>query len=112
MGYLGRICTSPLESNRYCQTEKIRWLNRIFVPVFGKYVVEQAIFTKDKHLQSGIALIDDRPSIKDSDKAVWQHIMFDQQYNKYVELPRLYGWRDNRLPELLDNARSSYLISA
>ena len=102
LGYNPRICSSPISSNPNSEREKRLWIEHHFVPFFGSYVVEQAIITKNKHLYEGRALIDDRPEVRDSDKASWKHIVFDQLYNKHIERPRLYGWRDNKLPELLD----------
>ncbi len=102
LGYNPRICSSPISSNPNSEQEKLSWIERHFVPVFGGYVVEQAIITKDKHLHEGRALIDDRPEVRNSNEANWEHIVFDQPYNKHINGPRLINWQDNNLAALLD----------
>jgi 5'(3')-deoxyribonucleotidase len=103
-GYAPRICSSPISTNPYSKVEKLGWLEKHFVPVFGGYVVEQAIITKDKDEYDGIALIDDRPEVRNTDRASWQHIIFDRPYNRASQQPRLYGWEDDNLLELLKMA--------
>ena len=108
LGYHPVICSSPLGTNPYSKAEKLNWLRQHFSPIFGQWVVNQAIITPDKHLFGGIALIDDRPVLKNSDIATWKHILFDQEYNKDVtNKARLYGWLDDALPELLEVASIS-----
>lgn len=107
-GYHPRICSSPKLTNPYSKEEKLRWLRRHFVPHFGEWVADEAIITRDKHLYDGIALIDDRPEVKSADEAPWQHIIFDQPYNQHVDTPRLRGWLDDSLPELLEAATKEY----
>jgi len=108
LGYNPRICSAPIRANPYCQTEKVGWLRRNFVPVFGHIVVEQAIITKEKHLYEGMALIDDRPEVDRSSEAPWQHIVFDKPYNQNSNSPRLKGWLDDNLPFLLESAMEDY----
>lgn len=100
-GYLPRICSSPI-GTEHCPGEKRRWLEQHFVPVFGSWVVEQMIITKNKAEHDGIVLIDDKPFIKGADKASWTHIVFDRPYNTESPQPRLMGWRDPNLQLLLD----------
>ena len=109
LGYEPRVCTTPLRSNLTCVEEKYEWLERYFVPVFGKSVVKLAIMTRDKQLQNGIALIDDRPEIESSESAVWQQVIFDRSYNRYVnDRFRICGWLDPNLPEILDKCNELY----
>jgi 5'-nucleotidase len=104
LGYHPRVCSRPIKSNEASKLEKLQWLTNYFVPVFGQYVVNEAIISLDKHLHDGVALIDDHPEIPRSDEAIWQHIIFDQSYNKVSTQPRLYGWRDKNLANLLELA--------
>ena len=108
LGYHPQICSAPLKSNRYSHDEKLEWLSNYFVPVFGQYVVDQAIISSDKHLHRGIALIDDRPVMPGADEADWSHIIYDHPYNQGGNQPRLHGWLDDKLPELLESA---YMLS-
>jgi 5'-nucleotidase len=109
LGYSPQICSSPLSRNPTCTTEKLEWLEKHFVPHFGKLVVESAIIVKDKYLVDGVALIDDRPDIENSMSATWQHIIFDRTYNRQTSHDlRLYDWLDPKLPELLATAHDLY----
>ncbi len=99
------ICSAPIRSNPYSKIEKLNWLKKHFVPVFGERVVDQAIITSDKHLSDGIVLIDDRPEIMNSDAASWKHIIFDQPYNRdKIGQPRIIGWQDKNLSDILKPA--------
>lgn len=102
--YLPRICSSPISTNPYSKVEKLGWLEEHFAPVFGNWVIDQAIITKNKDEFNGIALLDDRPELRNVDKATWQHIIFDRPYNQLSRQPRLYGWRDSNLLHLLKAA--------
>lgn len=105
LGYHPRICSSPLLSHLQCTEEKLAWLEEHFVPHFGPSVVEEAIITRDKYLCDGIALIDDKPNIKQMDEAVWTHIVYDHSYNvNAASSLRMTNWNDPKLPELLATA--------
>ncbi len=104
LGYEPRICSSPLSSNQWCEAEKRDWLRRHF----GEAVAEEAIITKNKELYDGIALIDDRPVIKNADTASWHHVVFDTTYNRTApSVFRISGWDDELLPEVLVRIVSS-----
>lgn len=109
LGYHPQICSSPKLTNPYSEQEKLRWLRRHFVPHFGDWVADEAIITRDKHLFDGIALIDDRPEVRNSTEAAWQHIIFDKPYNQRSAAPRLRGWLDDQLPSLLESATDEYV---
>ncbi|HSH18068.1 MAG TPA: hypothetical protein VK978_01655 [Candidatus Saccharimonadales bacterium] len=106
LGYHPQICTSPIRSNPTSDPEKLGWLEKHFAPIFGKHIVDEAIVTSDKHLFQGIALIDDRPVIEHSADAQWQHVLFDKPYNQNGAEPRLYGWDDEALGQLLEASRT------
>jgi 5'-nucleotidase len=105
LGYHPRICSSPLGSNPFSTAEKLEWIRKNLVPVFGQYVLDEAIITTDKYKSVGIVLIDDSPELKNYKQAVWQHIVFDEPYNQDSKQPRLYGWLDKNLPNLLNNSK-------
>jgi 5'-nucleotidase len=111
LGFHPQICSSPIRSNPHSGPEKLQWLARHFVPVFGRYVVEQAIITHEKHLFDGIALVDDRPTLPDERLAVWQHILFDRPYNQGGDKLRIHGWDDPVLGEQLQKAKELYEAS-
>jgi 5'-nucleotidase len=110
LGYTPRVCSSPLEDHETCEAEKVDWLEENFVPVFGAWVVDTAIFNRDKSGYDAFAMIDDRPTLRNFDKAVWQHIVFSRSYNRAVETElRLENWHDPALGGLLKLAREAYL---
>jgi 5'-nucleotidase len=112
LGYHPRVCSAPMISNPYSNVEKISWLEEYFVPVFGKYVVDEAIINSEKYLYDGIAIIDDRPKLKGSEEASWMHILYDQPYNRAIsEHSRIVGLLDNNLPRLLEIAKKRYLAN-
>lgn len=104
LGYEPRICSSPLHTNEWCKDEKIDWIKRWL----GGDAAETAIIDKFKENHDGIALIDDRPVINNSEIATWKHIIFDQPYNQSVDTDlRLMNWQDNNLEELLRQVSSA-----
>lgn len=107
-GYAPRVCTAPLTANRHCEAEKREWVVRHLVPLFGPTVAEEMIVTAVKADYAGIALIDDRPTIHHAAVASWQHVVFDRPYNGTSAGPRLRGWRDPRLPRILDETATRY----
>jgi 5'-nucleotidase len=86
---------------------KLAWLRRHFVPLFGELVVSDAIIDKDKYRYDGLALIDDRPEVDTNNgRATWRHIVFDRPYNKHSSAAlRIRGWDDPHLEETLEAAR-------
>ena len=108
-GYHPRICTSPLENHPTVIQEKIEWMEANLVPTLGKSIVDEAIFDRDKSGYDAFALIDDRPTVRNSSKASWSHIIFSRSYNMQVTTKlRLENWNDSRLEDLLKRAYDSY----
>lgn len=114
-GFDVQICSTllPEEYSPNCKAEKIAALEEHFVPRFGAWVVRTALFTPDKHLVDGMALIDDKPApIKHSEKAVWEHVIFDRACNRTSSSEgylRLRGWADPDLLEILEEAKKRHL---
>jgi len=101
-GYTPQICSAPLRKNPTCEQDKLAWLEEHFVPQFGHWVIDTAIITKDKASCSGLAIIEDRPEIKDAHRAEWKHVVFDRTYNQFAQSPyRLDGWKDPFIIPLL-----------
>ena len=108
LGYEPRICSAPISNNDTCVPEKMIWLENFIEPFFGDGAKLEAIFDKNKYLHDGIALIDDKPIIKNSELANWQRIIFNRSYNQNIDGPRLYGWNDENLGNLLQQAQERY----
>ena len=101
LGYEPRICSSPLTSNEWCKAEKLEWVEQHL----GEEALKTAVITSDKEQVAGIALIDDRPVIKNADQATWQHIVFHQPYNQHIDTDlRLRDWYDENLSAILERA--------
>jgi len=108
-GYIPRVCSSPLENHKTVINEKKQWLEEHFVPKFGPLLIDLAIFDRDKSKYPAIAIIDDRPTLRNSEKATWQHIVFSTSYNLEVDTAfRLHGWLDPSLKELLNRSVALY----
>jgi 5'-nucleotidase len=87
-----RICTHPIQAYRNCVGEKYEWVERHL----GAAFTTRMILTRDKTVIAGDALIDDNPDISGSCAPSWQHIVFDQPYNRAVAGPRLRSWANWR----------------
>lgn len=99
LGYTPRICSSPLHTNEWCKSEKLEWIGQHL----GEAAMRDAIIDSRKELYHGIALIDDRPVIKNADQATWQHVVFDATYNHDITTDlRLRGWSDTELEKILE----------
>lgn len=118
LGFMPRICSTllPEAYAPHCKAEKIAALEEHFVPQFGAWVVKTALFTPDKHLADGLALIDDKPApIRHSEQASWEHIIFDRGCNRTQASEgylRLRGWADPDLPEILEETKRRRLGKA
>jgi len=88
-GFKVFICTAPSEAYKYCVSEKYTWTEQNLGPEW----IDKMILTKDKTLVKGHILIDDNPHItgviKDPE---WQHVLFDQPYNRHLIKDRLVDW--------------------
>jgi 5'-nucleotidase len=103
-GLYPRICTSPLTKNPTCEEDKRSWLEEHFVPHVGYSIVDEMHITKDKHEVPGIVLVDDRPKIRMAEIALWQHVLFDQPYNRLEEKPRIMNWTDGSYLKIIRQA--------
>lgn len=101
-GYLPRVASAPLESNRNAIEGKIKWLDRVMVPEFGVSVVEDAIIDKAKWKYAALAIIDDNPVIRKGidgvESAEWKHVLFGWPHLLSVPMAtaafRLLDWQD------------------
>jgi 5'-nucleotidase len=82
------FCSSPFIPNPYCASEKYDWINKYF----GRKWVGRLILAPDKTLVHGDILIDDRPEIKGALSPTWEHILYDQPYNREIEGRKRLTW--------------------
>jgi 5'-nucleotidase len=86
-GYDVRICTAPKRQFKNCVTEKLEWIKEHL----GQEYAERTIITRDKTLVRGDYLIDDKPKITGVLVPQWEHLIFDQPYNK-TSVGRRLDW--------------------
>lgn len=92
-GHQVKICTTPLNGNKFSEEEKTAWVEKYL----GKGWLKNLIFIKDKSTVDGDYLIDDKPDIKTTVIPKWEQIIFDAPYNRNVnDKKRLMKWSDWR----------------
>ena len=87
-GYDVRICTAPKRDYRNCALEKFEWVEKHL----GFEMTNRVILTRDKTLVDGAMLIDDKPNITGVRVPTWEHVLFDQPYNRHVAGKRRVNW--------------------
>jgi 5'-nucleotidase len=88
-GFEVYICSSPLSEYRNCVSEKYEWIEKHL----GGSWVDRMIVTKDKTLIKADILIDDKPSVCGvEDPPPWEHIVYDQPYNRQEVGKRRLTW--------------------
>lgn len=90
MGHQVFICTAPLDFYENCVLEKYIWVDEHM----GFGWTKKIILTKEKAMVRGDILIDDKPKIKNEDKALWEHIFYDKPYNRETEGKRRLTWKN------------------
>lgn len=88
LGVRVTVCTAPLVGYPTCLQEKHDWIERWF----GSDLAARMIITRDKTLVRGDILIDDKPAVTGALDPVWEHVIFDQPYNRGVNGQRRLTW--------------------
>jgi 5'-nucleotidase len=91
MGHEVFICTAPMHP-RYenCVLEKYHWVNE----KLGEEWTSRIVMTRDKTLVKGDILIDDNPDITGAVKPEWEHVVYDQPYNRELKDKRRLTWKN------------------
>lgn len=97
-GHRVQFATSPWWSNSTCLQDK----SESILQHFGEEAQKSLILTSDKTTIMADFLFDDKPEIKGFYTPVWQQILFDQPYNREIDLPRITSWEDNQWEEVLE----------
>ncbi len=85
------LCTSPmLPKYENCVLEKYHWV----FDKLGEDWIHNIILTKDKTIVKGDILIDDMPEINGLEKPEWEHVLYDQPYNRNVNGKRRLTWKN------------------
>jgi 5'-nucleotidase len=82
------ICTTPMIHYQNCVLEKYEWVEAHLGPAW----TERLILTRDKTLVRADILIDDRPEIAGVETPTWEHVLYDQPYNRAVNGKRRLTW--------------------
>ncbi|HVO43324.1 MAG TPA: 5'-3'-deoxyribonucleotidase [Aggregatilineales bacterium] len=90
LGHDVLICTSPLENYQYCVPEKYEWVDHYL----GQAWVNRIVLTRDKTVINGDVLIDDRPLISGLAVPAWEHVVYDQPYNRTLQERRRLTWQN------------------
>lgn len=86
LGFRVFVCTTAIYNSKTCLVEKKYWLEKYLGPDFAK----NAIFTKDKTVIKGQYLIDDALEITGEVTPEWEHVLYDQPFNRTItDRPRL-----------------------
>jgi 5'-nucleotidase len=72
--------------------EKYEWVDQHL----GLAWVDRIVLTRDKTLVNGDILIDDRPQIEGAAKPTWEHVLYDQPYNRSETGKRRLTWANWR----------------
>jgi 5'-nucleotidase len=90
MGIEVFICTSPFIEYKNCVLEKYQWIDQHL----GIEWIKNLILIRDKTLINADILIDDMPKISGIEQnPIWEHVLFDQPYNKNINKRRIINWR-------------------
>lgn len=85
------ICSTPFTHYDPCVLEKYQWVDEHL----GREWIRRLILTGDKTLVQGDVLIDDRSTIAGTADPSWEHVIFDQPYNRdQRNKRRLRDWQD------------------
>lgn len=86
------LCSTPQDDHLTCASDKVAWIKQHLGEAWSK----RLILTHDKTLVHGDILIDDKSVITGVRTPDWQHLVFDQPYNRELDahLPRLTGWQN------------------
>ncbi|MEW6580246.1 MAG: 5'-3'-deoxyribonucleotidase [Chloroflexota bacterium] len=95
-----RLCTTPLLDYRHCVVEKYEWVERELGPAW----LDRLILTRDKTIIRADVLIDDRPQLNGADTPTWEHILYDQPYNRADRSKRRLTWQTWRAVLFPDGA--------
>ena len=101
-GFHVSIVTSPWWTNPTCLQDKADWVEAHL----GADARRNMILGEDKTRVRGNYLIDDKPNITGHyTHPEWKQILFDQPYNREVDLPRIMSWENWNPVEFFDSLR-------
>ena len=101
-GHHVSIVTSPWWQNPTCLQDKADWVEEHL----GPDARNNMVLSGDKTRVKGDYLIDDKPRITGYyQHPEWKQVLFDQPYNREVDLPRILTWEGWDPEEFFDSLR-------
>lgn len=89
LGHDVTICTSPWIANPTCASDKLAWVRYHL----GDDWAKRTVITFDKTIVRADFLIDDKPEVSGVMAPEWEHIVYDQGYNRgELDKRRLMDW--------------------
>lgn len=76
-GWDVHVCTKPLDSNLFCASEKMAWIQEHFPSLVGRVMI-----VPEKNMVKGDFLLDDAPKVRWLGHSIWEPVIFDQPYNR------------------------------
>jgi 5'-nucleotidase len=88
-GHVVFLCSTPDSTNATCPSDKRDWAEKHLGRGWGR----RLILSHDKTLIRGDYLIDDKPVITGELVPEWEHVLFDQPYNRHItDRRRITDW--------------------
>ena len=85
LGHDVRLVTAPTWEWKHCVPEKYAWVEK----QLGRDWCGRMLMTRDKTLICGDILIDDAPDVQGVREPLWEHVLYDQPYNRSVKKERV-----------------------
>jgi 5'-nucleotidase len=82
------LVTQPMYGSETAHSENADWVRWCF----GRDWEVRLIQTWDRTLIQADALIDDKPEITGLMPPTWDHVIFDQPYNRHIDKTRIMDW--------------------
>ena len=89
-GHEVHICTSARSFYKNCVLEKFEWVEQ----TLGADWIKALVIGKDRTMLRGDVLIDDRPKYEGAYHPTWEHVIYDQPYNRDVVGKRRLSWEN------------------
>lgn len=87
------FASTAMLSNPMAHSAKAHWTDE----VYGNGWHEKLILTHDKTALRGVVLVDDKHKITGLMTPLWQHIVYDRNYNQATPGPRIHDWSERSI---------------
>lgn len=100
MGHTNFFVSSPYINNATCASDKFDSVKKHY----GAFFAKRLILTNDKTTVRGDILFDDKPEITGVFKPVWEHVVYEQSYNRHLlgDRKSIKSWAPTEYAKLVD----------